>query len=220
MSRAFPQVEMEPVYGFFHYLSHIIYSMWFRGEVIGLENLPADGAYLIAASHASLLDPPFVGSQLPKQVSFFARKTLWKPGLAAWWLDAVGTIPVDRDGGADVTAIKRVLGALKKNKVVILFPEGTRSPDGNLQTPKPGVGMLASRAHVPVVPVRLFGSYEAFGRSGKLVPGTPVSLVFGPALAPDDYDHPTDPKDQRYQRAAERIMARIATLQAPRITII
>lgn len=220
MSRAFPQVEMEPVYGFFHYLAHTIYRMWFRGEVVGLENLPAGGAYLVAANHASHLDPPIVGSNLPQQVCFFARKTLWKPGFASWWLEKVGTIPVDRDGGADVTAIKRVLGALKHGKVVILFPEGTRSADGQLQIPKPGVGMLACRARVPVVPVRLFGSFAAFDRSGRLKLGQPISLVFGPPLAPADYDDPTDAKDIRYQRAAERIMARIAALRPPSVTVI
>jgi 1-acyl-sn-glycerol-3-phosphate acyltransferase len=220
MSRAFPQVEMEPTYGFFHYLSHIVYSMWFRGEVIGLENLPQNGPYLVASNHASHLDPPIVGSHLAQQVCFFARKTLWKPGIAAWWLDAVGTIPVDRDGGADVTAIKRVLGALKKQKVVILFPEGTRSPDGQLQTPKPGVGMLACRAQVPVIPVRIFGSFAAFGRTGGLNLGSPVSLVFGRPLAPADYDHPSDGKELRYPRAAERIMAKIAELQPPPVTVI
>ncbi len=220
MSRAFPQVEMEPIYGFFHYVAHVVYSMWFRGDAFGREHLPASGAYLIAANHASHLDPPIVGSHLPQQVCFFARKTLWKPGLASWWLDAVGTIPVDRDGGSDVTAIKRVLGALKKEKVVILFPEGTRSQDGRLQPPKPGVGMLACRARVPVVPVRIFGSFEAFDRRGRLNLGSPISLVFGAPLAPSDYDHATDAKEVRYQRAAERIMAAIAKLQPPPVTVI
>ena len=82
MSRAFPQVEMEPVYGFFHYVSHVVYGMWFRGEVIGLENLPADGAYLIAASHASLLDPPFVGSQNPPRPACGNRRANNHPAFA------------------------------------------------------------------------------------------------------------------------------------------
>ncbi len=105
-------------------------------------------------------------------------------GIASWWLDAVGCIPVDRDGGTSLDAIKRVLAALREEKVIILFPEGTRSPDGTLQPPKAGVGLLACRAHVPVVPARIFGSAEAFGRGGKLRLGTPVSVTYGQALQP------------------------------------
>ncbi|HRI81167.1 MAG TPA: lysophospholipid acyltransferase family protein, partial [Opitutaceae bacterium] len=126
MSHSFRQVEMEPVYGFFHYLATVVYGMFFRGEVVGLENLPRTGAFLIAANHASFLDPPLIGSQVPRQIAYFARKTLWKPGFASWWLDEVGTIPVDRDGGQDVSAIKRVVKTLKGDKGLILFPEGTR----------------------------------------------------------------------------------------------
>src|SRR5688572_30081543 len=116
MSRAFPQVEMEPVYGFFHFLSATLSDVCFRGDVAGVENLPAHGGYLLAANHASHLDPFIIGSRLPRQVTFFARKTLWTPGFPSWWLNAVGVIPVDRDGGSDVGAIKRVLNALKQEK--------------------------------------------------------------------------------------------------------
>ncbi|PTY05950.1 1-acyl-sn-glycerol-3-phosphate acyltransferase [Opitutaceae bacterium EW11] len=205
---------MEPLYGVCHYVIRQIYQMFFRGEVAGTENLPRGGGFLIASNHASHLDPPFVGCQVPLQMAFFARKTLWKPGIASWWLDGVGTIPVDRDGGADVTAIKRVLQSLKKERPVILFPEGTRSPDGKLQRPKPGVGMLACRAQVPVIPARIFGSFTAFGRDGKLRLGTPVSVAFGKPLQPADYDNPGDGKE-RYQRASERIMEAIAKLEKP-----
>lgn len=214
MSAAFPQVEMEPVYGLFHYLSTTIRQICFRGEVAGLENLPRTSGFLIAANHASHLDPFIIGAQIPRQVTFFARKTLWKPGFPAWWLNKVGVIPVDRDGGSDVTAIKRVLGALKQDKVIIMFPEGTRSPTGALQPPKPGVGLFACRAHVPIVPARIFGSFEAFGKSGRVRLGTPVTVVFGPPLAPAQYDDPKAGKE-RYQIASERIMAAIAQLQPP-----
>ncbi len=214
MNRALQQVEMEPVYGFFHYLTTVLYDIGFRGEVAGLENLPESGAYLIATNHASHLDPPLIGSQVSRQICFFARKTLWKPGFASWWLDTVGTIPVDRDGGQAFGAIKRVLRALREDKVLILFPEGTRSPDGNLQTPKPGVGMIVCSTQVPVVPVRIFGSYEAFGKGRGIRLGTPVSIVFGRPIPPAVYDDPAAGKE-RYQIASNRIMARIAQLQKP-----
>jgi 1-acyl-sn-glycerol-3-phosphate acyltransferase len=219
MSYDFRQVEMTRVYGFCHYVFRVIFDIAFRGEVIGLENLPKSGAFILASNHASHLDPPIVGSLIPQQVCFFARKTLWKPGFASWWLNIVGTIPVDRDGGSDVNAIKRVLLALKNNKVIILFPEGTRSPDGKLQSAKPGVGLLACRTRVPVVPARIFGSFDAFGRDGKVHVPTAVSVVYGKPISPDEYDDPSAGKE-RYQRASERIMTHIAALKKPVETVV
>jgi 1-acyl-sn-glycerol-3-phosphate acyltransferase len=217
MSRG--RAEMEPVYGLFHGLSRLVYQMFFRGDVAGLENLPRKGGYIVAVNHGSVLDPPIVGIFLQNQVSFFARKTLWKPGIAAWWLDAVGTIPVDRDGGTSLDAIKRVLRSLSHDRAVIVFPEGTRSLDGELQEPKAGVGFIACKAQVPVVPARIFGSFEAFGRSGKLRPGSPVSVTYGRPLAPADYDHPADGKE-RYSKTAGRIMDAISRIGPPTIEVI
>lgn len=219
MSRTLRQVEMEPVYGFFHYIASVIYGMFFRGEIIGLENLPQHGAFLIAANHVSFLDPPFIGCQVPRQICFFARKTLWRGRFASWWLDTVGTIPVDRDGGQDVSAIKRVLRALKDDKGLILFPEGTRSPDGRLKAPKAGVGLIACRAQVPVVPARIFGAFEAYGKGRSLRLGTPVTVVFGRPIPPAIYDEPVAGKE-RYQIASERIMAEIARLEKPQATAV
>ncbi len=219
MIRKHAQLEMEPIYGFFYGLCRIGHQMFFRGDAAGLDTLPTEGGYIVAASHASLLDPPIVGQFLPSQVAFFARKTLWKPGIAAWWLDAVGTIPVDRDGGVSLDAIRRVLQALSAGRAVIVFPEGTRSPDGRLQSPRPGVGLLACKAQVPVVPARVFGSFEAFGKDGTLRLGTPVSVSYGRPLLPADYDVPADGKE-RYPRAAARIMDAIARLEAPAPTVV
>ena len=214
MSPKHPQLEMEPVYGFFYGICRMTHQMFFRGDVAGLENLPKSGGYIVAANHASHLDPPIVGQFLPRQVSFFARKTLWKPGIAAWWLDKVGTIPVDRDGGTSLDAIKRVLQALAAGKVVIVFPEGTRSRTGELQPPKAGVGLLACKARVPVVPARVFGSFEAFGRTGRLRLGSPVSVTYGRAILPEEYDRPGDGKE-RYTRTAARIMEAITRIEPP-----
>jgi 1-acyl-sn-glycerol-3-phosphate acyltransferase len=219
MSARHAQLEMEPVYGFFYGIARTAHQMFFRGEAVGLGNLPAAGGYIVAANHASLLDPPIVGQFLPRQVAFFARKTLWKPGFASWWLDAVGTIPVDRDGGVSLDAIKRVLHTLAGGNVVIVFPEGTRSRDGELQAARPGVGLLACKARVPVVPARVFGSFEAYGRGGRLRLGSPVSVVFGRPLSPGEYDRPGDGRE-RYARTAARIMEAITRIEPPPVRVV
>src|SRR5450432_4326091 len=139
MPRVPDPLTMTPFYGFFHALVRIVYDMWFRGEVIGTENFPTEGPFLVASSHASHLDPPLIGCQATRQMRFFARRSLWNNALLARWLNGVETIPVERDSG-DIGAIKRVLQALKENRAVILFPEGTRTSDGQLQRPKAGVG--------------------------------------------------------------------------------
>lgn len=215
MSRlVYPQLEMDPAYGLSHGAIKCLYDISFRGEIRGLEHLPGRGGYIVAANHVSHLDPPIVGLHLGRQVSFFARKTLWKPGIAAWWLDAVGTIPVDREGGADIQAVRRVLEALARGRAVIMFPEGTRSPDGRLQPPKPGIGLIACRSQAPVVPARIFGSFEAFGKKGALRLGLPVDVTYGAPLLPGDYDRPEDGKE-RYAKAAARIMNAISRLAPP-----
>ncbi len=212
-------LTMTPFYGFFDYLAVNVFGMWFRGEVVGTENFPTEGPFLIASNHASHFDPFFVGCQVPRQLRFFARRSLWLNRFNAWWLNQVEVIPVERDSG-DVGAIKRVLLALKENRAVILFPEGTRSMDGHLQKPKAGVGLMACKTGVPVVPCRVYDSFAAFGK-GSAVPrfGTPVTIVFGRPIAASDYDDPSAGK-ARYETAAQRIMDRIAALPRPVYAVI
>ena len=219
MQRRHSQGEMDPLYGICHYIITIIYDAAFRGEVVGLENVPKEGAFLVAANHASHLDPPMIGCHVPRQMAFFARKTLWNGKFATWWMDNIGSIPVDRDGASDVKAIKNVLRTLQAGKAITLFPEGTRSPDGNLQPAKSGVGMIACRTQVAVVPARLFNSHIAFGRGGGLRLGTRVSIVYGKPLQPANYDDPKAGKE-RYQVASEKIMAAIAALKEPQAVIV
>ena len=213
------QLTMRPFYGFFHFVAQSCHFMWFRGEVAGSENFPTSGPFLIASNHTSHLDPPLVGCHVPRQMRFFARKSLWNNRFLAWWMNQVETIPVERDSG-DVGAIKRVLQALKENRAIVLFPEGTRSPDGSLQKAKAGVGLMACKTGVPVVPCRVYGSFEAFGK-GRGIPrfGTPISIVFGPPITAAEYDDPSLGK-ARYDTAAQRIMERIAALPAPVYAVI
>lgn len=219
MSTLFPQVGMDFIYGYFHYGMGVLCDIHFNAGVSGVENIPRQGGFIVAVNHASLLDPPIVGSFVPRQICAFARRTLWKGGIMSWWLDAVGVIPVDRDAGSDVTAIRRVIRVLQGGQGVIVFPEGTRSATGQLQRPKAGVGLMACRTGVPVVPARIFGSFEAFGRNRPLRLGTPIAVVFGRPLLSPDYDDRAAGKE-RYEHASERIMAAVGALELPRPRVI
>ena len=219
MPRTPDHLQMTPFYGFFHYFVKGCYEACFRGEVVGTEHIPTSGPFLIASNHASLLDPPLVGCQVSRQLRFFARKSLWNLSFMGWWLDKAETIPVDRDSG-DVGAIRRVLQALHEDRAIVLFPEGTRSPDGQLQKPKAGVGLMACKTGAPVVPCRIYGSHEAFGKGVKIPRlGTPITIVFGPPVPAAEYDVPGAGKE-RYQIASQRIMDRIAALPKPQYAVI
>ena len=209
------------LYWFSYWLIRATYRTLLRGNIVGLENVPQSGACIIASNHASHLDPPLLGCNLSRVVTYFARKTLWKPGAAQKWLDGVGAIPVDRDGESDVSALKRTLKTLKEAGLLTLFPEGTRSPDGKLQSPKPGIGLIAAKSQAIVVPCRIFNTHKAFPK-GEALPSAQykIHVVYGKPLSPAEYDPGPEVDKGRYQIIAQNIMDRIAAIPYPRINVL
>ncbi|MDR1438420.1 MAG: 1-acyl-sn-glycerol-3-phosphate acyltransferase [Puniceicoccales bacterium] len=193
----------------------IVLEDFFDFEAFGEEYVPQDGPCIIAANHCSFLDPPAAVIGAIRNTYSFARKTLFKEGISGRIFKNLLTIPVDRDGGNDVNAIRQVLKKLADGQSVLLFPEGKRSVDGNIEKPMRGVGMIATRAEVPVVPARIFGSFDAWSRHRvRPTPFTHVRTVYGPPMAPKDYDPGSAAKD-RHAVAAQRIMDAICHLQLP-----
>lgn len=196
-------------------LSRGIVDTIYRTGIYGAENVPRTGSFILAGNHASFFDPPAFGCALPREIAYFARKTLFKPGWPDKLLRTLNSIPVDRDGDSDVAAFKQVFRTLKGDLGIMLFPEGTRSPDGKLQSAKKGVGLIACKSQVPVVPARIFGSFDAYSRSMKFPDIKPsMNIVIGPPLRPEQYD-PGKQDADRYQRAAESIMREIHALAIP-----
>lgn len=191
-----------------------LFDLLYRTEIAGLEHVPAKGPFLLASNHASFLDPPIVGSYFPRELTYFARKTLFQ-GRFGKLITDLNSIPIDRDGDSDLSAFRKVFSVLKDGGALLVFPEGTRSKDGGLGRARSGVGMIACRARVPVLPVRLFGSYEIWNRERKLpaLHGS-LGITIGKPLEPAAFD-PGKGDQERYQHAAERILAAIATLQSP-----
>jgi 1-acyl-sn-glycerol-3-phosphate acyltransferase len=200
------------VFAMGRWFCHFVLRTFFHYRVLREEYVPKSGPCLIVSNHCSFLDPPAVAVGARRCTYSFARKTLFQSGLRGWMFRRFLTIPVDREGGKDSTAIRTVLRLLQLDQSILLFPEGTRSPDGQLQPAKRGIGLIAVRSRVPVVPARVFGSYEAWNRHwSKPRWGTPVTVAFGPPLLPADYD-PGESAPDRYQAIADRFMEAIGAI--------
>ena len=124
------------------------------------ERVPLKGGVILASNHASFLDPPLVGSGLQRDINYLARESLFRyPGIGAL-LRSWNSVPVDRDGGG-AAGLRAILDRLLAGGAIILFPEGTRTPDGKLQPARSGIGLTVIKSDAPVVPVRTFGTFEA-----------------------------------------------------------
>lgn len=206
---------MKPIYALGHFLGNSVHQLFFRGDVSGVENIPEAGPFILAANHVSFLDPLLLGAKIPREIHYLARKTLFKKGFRGWVLRRVNAIPVDLENESDVGAIRQVLALLREGGAILLFPEGTRTSNGRLQAAKAGVGLIACKAGVPVVPARIFGGFDAFGRHLRHPRFfTPVNVGFGPVLSPPEFDQGGRGKN-RYQAASEAIMKAIAALRPP-----
>lgn len=145
------------LYGFLKGILPTMFRIIYRAEVHGQENVPKEGGAIIAANHISLWDPPFVGAFCPRRVSFMAKKELFENSVFSSIITSLGAFPVNR-GAADRNAIKTALAVLSEGKCLGLFPEGTRSKNGKLGEPEAGIGLIAYKANVPIVPVAITGT--------------------------------------------------------------
>jgi 1-acyl-sn-glycerol-3-phosphate acyltransferase len=182
-------------------------------RVIGAEKLRLAGPALIACNHVSFIDPPFVGQAFDEAIHYFARKTLFDHPVAGWILRRWQAIPIDRDK-PDASSLKLTIRLLKEGKKVLIFPEGTRSPDGSLQSAEAGVGLFIAKSEAPVLPVRIFGSYECFPRGARFPQMSNVTLVVGDVWKPDLASYGKTGKEL-YQVLANEVMERIGEVPHP-----
>ncbi|TET34408.1 MAG: 1-acyl-sn-glycerol-3-phosphate acyltransferase [Planctomycetota bacterium] len=146
----------------------------------GTGTLP-EWPYIVASNHQSYMDPVLHGVVLGP-IRYMARKTLFRNPIFGRTLRFVGAIELDRDQGADLAAIRKLMEILKMGQSLLLFPEGTRTLDGSLGKMMPGAGIIAARAGVPVVPAVIDGAYKAWPR-GQLLPKVrPIQLAYGRPL--------------------------------------
>lgn len=203
--------RMTFTYWFFKNLAKLLAKIFFRFRVIHPERLPQSGGLILAANHQSYFDPPLVGICSKRAVHYLARKTLMEWPFFGPLFPDMNVIPVDRDGN-DMSALKTVIRKIKEGEGVVLFPEGTRSRDGKLQPGQAGVGLVIAKTLAPVVPVRIFGSYEAFPRGSKGVKFHPIRVVIGEPIHFTKEDVANADRDT-YRQLSQRVMDAIARLE-------
>ena len=144
----------------------LLFATYFRWHVFNPERVPLQGPVILASNHASHLDPPLVGAGLPRALNYLARESLFNLPIGGWALRNVNAVPVDRDG-AGAAGLRAIFNRLRQGGAIVLFPEGTRSKDGRLQKARSGVGLVVIKSSAPVVPVHVFGTYDAWNRHMK-----------------------------------------------------
>jgi len=204
-------------YGIFWWLFRIVFATYFRRRVFNAEQVPMEGPVILAANHASFLDPPLVGASSKRPLNYLARDTLFPVPIVGWLLRLWKVVPVDRDGGG-AAGLRGIFDRLLHGGAILLFPEGTRTRDGKLQTSRSGIGLVVIKSSAPVVPVRIFGTYEAYGRHVRFPRPRQVTVKFGPRLHFEKLraEAKVCPKPrlkQIYQEVADEIMAAIGRLE-------
>ncbi|MSQ40177.1 MAG: 1-acyl-sn-glycerol-3-phosphate acyltransferase [Dehalococcoidia bacterium] len=182
-----------------------VLSQW---KVVGKEAVPPKGPLLVVSNHLSNVDPALLAVSLPRRLHFMAKRGIFKGPVVGAFLRAYGAHPLNRDGH-DVAAMRWSLRLLQEEGVLVVFPEGTRSPEG-LMPGLPGVAMLAIRSQAPILPVAITGTEHLRGLLRLTCPTGKLTVTIGdPFSLP-----PIEGKLERpqLQSFTDLIMLRLAAL--------
>jgi 1-acyl-sn-glycerol-3-phosphate acyltransferase len=209
---------MNPVYLIGWVCFRFIYAFYFGWRVFNPERVPSGGPVILASNHASFVDPPLVGAGLRRGINYLARENLFRFPILGWILREWQVVPVDRDGGG-AKGLRAILDRLLAGGAIILFPEGTRTRDGHLQPARSGIGLTVIKSTAPVVPVRVFGTFEAYNRHMRFPrPFRRVSVKFGRPMGFEqlrvEAKSCSKPRlKEIYQQVADELMGAIAALE-------
>ncbi|MCH7687088.1 MAG: 1-acyl-sn-glycerol-3-phosphate acyltransferase [Planctomycetes bacterium] len=184
------------------------FKVWLRYEVRGLEKIPASGGALLLLNHQSHLDPLLIQSGMSRPVSWLARDSLFRIPVIGWILKGTYVLPIDRES-AGASSIRKAVQYMQFGFMLGMFPEGTRTRDGSVGEFKPGFVALIRRGNVPVYPVGIAGSFDAFPRNAWFIRPKRVRVVFGDPLTSEEIER-LSKRDQQNDLVAlvkERIIA-------------
>ncbi len=160
-------------------------STVFRPTITGVENVPRDGAAIIVCNHLSFVDSIFLPLAIPRKMTFLAKSDYFtgkglRGAIVKWFMTSAGQLPIDRSGGkASEASLNTGLGVLAEGRVLGIYPEGTRSPDGRGYRGRTGVARMVLEAHVPVIPAAVVGTDEVMPLGARLPKVKKVSVVIG-----------------------------------------
>jgi 1-acyl-sn-glycerol-3-phosphate acyltransferase len=191
------------LYSVLRFISFLIFKIFFRLKVKGKEFIPKKGGFILASNHVSYLDPIALGVACPRKLNYMAKQELFSNPLISWFFSKIRIFPVKRDS-ADLSAIKEAMRRVKEGQPLVLFPEGSRRFQSNSTEPYPGIGFLAAKLNVPVIPVLIRGSDAALPRKAKFIRLKSISVHFGKQISIE--------RGMPYQDIAKRIMDEIGRL--------
>ncbi len=190
----------------------LVSKVYFRLTSDGHEQIPKTGGVLLVANHCSFLDPPLIGCQVQRVVHYMTKEELLRIPVLGWTLRHLNTIPIRREG-IDRKALERAVEVLKRGEVLLVFPEGTRSHDGKIQSPRRGAGMIAAACeNITIVPAYIRGSFEAMPPVARFPKPHKVHVSFGEPFHIRHGDDAASHKE-RYQQISVLIMDKIRALQ-------
>ena len=198
-------------YQFGYRIAQFLARTFFDYRVVHRERIIEEGGAILAMNHESYLDPPLAGIACHREIHYLARKTLLDWPLLGPILPHLNVIPVDQER-ADMSALKNVIRLVRAGHSTVIFPEGSRTLDGDFMPALPGLGLVIAKTLAPVVPMRIFGARRAFPRGGKPRLFTPITLVVGEPLFFTKADLIGEGREL-YQSLSERVMQRIAAIR-------
>jgi 1-acyl-sn-glycerol-3-phosphate acyltransferase len=196
-----------------YHLSRLLAKVFFGFRIVHRERVIQTGPVILATNHQSFFDPPLAGNAADRAIYFLAKKSLMDVPILGWLLPRLNVIPVNLERG-DRSALKALIRVLSAGDCALVFPEGTRTPDGNLQPAEPGLGLIIAKTRAPVVPMRIFGAYDAWPIGGKMRLGPKITIVVGEAIHFSEADFEGSGKDL-YTRLSQRVMDAIAAIKLP-----